>query len=152
MADKGFAKNGAAARAEERRLLLEARDGDPRALRRLLERLSPPIYRFGRSFCRDSDDAEDVMFLRYNELRPLIGDQTIFDAKALIAERKIQREEAYEFRPRAWIGAIPFASECSTWSASKGVRRPPGWLRRNSLSFWPSTSSLMTTVTFRRLT
>ncbi|HYJ32400.1 MAG TPA: sigma-70 family RNA polymerase sigma factor [Candidatus Binatia bacterium] len=61
MADKGFAKNGAAARAEERRLLLEARDGDPRALRRLLERLSPPIYRFGRSFCRDSDDAEDVM-------------------------------------------------------------------------------------------
>jgi len=62
MADKGFAKNGAAAtRAEEGRLLLAARDGDPRALRRLLERLSPPIYRFGRSFCRDSDDAQDVM-------------------------------------------------------------------------------------------
>lgn len=61
MGEKGFAKNGAAARAEERRLLLEARDGDPRALQRLLERLSPPIYRFGRSFCRDSDDAEDVM-------------------------------------------------------------------------------------------
>jgi RNA polymerase sigma-70 factor (ECF subfamily) len=62
MADKGFAKNGAAAtRAEERRLLLAAREGDPRALRRLLERLSPPIYRFGRSFCRDSDDAQDVM-------------------------------------------------------------------------------------------
>lgn len=61
MADKGFAKNGAAARAEERRLFLEAREGDPRALRRLLERLSPPIYRFGRSFCRDTDDAQDVM-------------------------------------------------------------------------------------------
>jgi RNA polymerase sigma-70 factor (ECF subfamily) len=61
MAEKGFAKSGATARAEERRLLLEAREGDPRALRRLLERLSPPIYRFGRSFCRDSDDAQDVM-------------------------------------------------------------------------------------------
>lgn len=61
MADKGFAKSGATARAEERRLLVEARDGDPRALRRLLERLSPPIYRFGRSFCGDSDDAQDVM-------------------------------------------------------------------------------------------
>ncbi|HEY7025756.1 MAG TPA: PEP-utilizing enzyme [Candidatus Limnocylindrales bacterium] len=50
------------------------------------------------------DDAEDVMFLRYNELRPLIGDQRIFDARSLIAERKAQRERAYEFRPRAWIG------------------------------------------------
>ncbi|HET7497919.1 MAG TPA: sigma-70 family RNA polymerase sigma factor [Candidatus Eisenbacteria bacterium] len=63
MPGKGFAKKGdsAASKAEERRLLTEARGGDPRALRRLLERLSPPIYRFGRSFCRDSDDAQDVM-------------------------------------------------------------------------------------------
>jgi pyruvate,water dikinase len=50
------------------------------------------------------DQAEDVVFLRYNELRPLIGDQKLFDAKSLIAERKEQREKAYEFRPRAWIG------------------------------------------------
>lgn len=62
MASKGFPKNGdASSRAEERQLLLEAREGDARALRRLLERLSPPIYRFGRSFCGDSDDAQDVM-------------------------------------------------------------------------------------------
>ncbi|MGE5178163.1 MAG: sigma-70 family RNA polymerase sigma factor [Bacteroidota bacterium] len=76
MTEKGFAENGrngarasgqagvngrGFSRDEERKLLLEAREGDPRALRRLLERLSPPIYRFGRSFCRDSDDAEDVM-------------------------------------------------------------------------------------------
>jgi pyruvate,water dikinase len=50
------------------------------------------------------DDAEDVMFLRYNELRPLIGDQSLFDAKALVAERKAERDKAYDFRPRAWIG------------------------------------------------
>jgi RNA polymerase sigma-70 factor (ECF subfamily) len=48
-------------REEERRLLALAREGDPRALRRLLEQLSPPIYRFGKGFCRDSDDAQDVM-------------------------------------------------------------------------------------------
>ncbi len=50
------------------------------------------------------DDAEDVMFLRYNELRALIGDPKAFDARVLIAERKVQREKAYEFRPRAWVG------------------------------------------------
>ena len=38
-----------------------ARGGDRRALRRLLERMSRPIYRFGRGFCRNTEDAEDVM-------------------------------------------------------------------------------------------
>src|SRR5688572_12447405 len=33
-------------------------------------------------------DAEDVMFLRYNELRALIGDPDTFDARALIDQRK----------------------------------------------------------------
>ncbi len=49
-------------------------------------------------------DAEHVMFLRYNELRALIGDQSAFDARALIAQRKDEREKAYDLRPRAWIG------------------------------------------------
>jgi len=48
--------------------------------------------------------ADDVLFLRYNELRAFIGDQTIVDAKALVAERKVQREKAYDNHPRAWIG------------------------------------------------
>ena len=30
-------------------------------MRRLLERMSRPIYRFGRGFCRNPEDAEDVM-------------------------------------------------------------------------------------------
>jgi RNA polymerase sigma-70 factor (ECF subfamily) len=47
-------------RAEERRLLAEARGGDRRALSRLLELLSGPVYRFGRGFCGDPHDAEDV--------------------------------------------------------------------------------------------
>jgi RNA polymerase sigma-70 factor (ECF subfamily) len=46
---------------EETRLLAAARDGDPRALRQLLTALSGPAFRFGRGFCRDRQDAEDVM-------------------------------------------------------------------------------------------
>ena len=52
---------GRVSRAEERRLVVAARGGDPRALRTLLQSVSGPIYRFGRNFCRDTHDAEDVM-------------------------------------------------------------------------------------------
>jgi RNA polymerase sigma-70 factor, ECF subfamily len=47
-------------RAEERRLLSAARGGERKALDRLLQLLSGPIYRFGRGFCGDPHDAEDV--------------------------------------------------------------------------------------------
>ncbi len=50
------------------------------------------------------DDAEDVMFLRYNELRGLIGDSAALDARALVTQRKAERERFYGFRPPAWIG------------------------------------------------
>ena len=51
----------AATPAEERRLARRAQAGDAVALRTLLERLAVPVYRFGRRFCRNRDDAEDVM-------------------------------------------------------------------------------------------
>jgi len=47
-------------RAEERRLLAAARAGDSGALNRLLSLLSGAVYRFGRGFCGDPHDAEDV--------------------------------------------------------------------------------------------
>lgn len=47
-------------RAEERRLLSAARGGERKALDRLLQLLSGPVYRFGRGFCGDPHDAEDV--------------------------------------------------------------------------------------------
>jgi RNA polymerase sigma-70 factor (ECF subfamily) len=47
-------------RAEERRLLSAARGGERKALDRLLRLLSGPVYRFGRGFCGDPHDAEDV--------------------------------------------------------------------------------------------
>jgi phosphohistidine swiveling domain-containing protein len=50
------------------------------------------------------DDAADVMFLKYNELRYLIGDIEGFDAKSIITERKAEREEAMKIKPKDWIG------------------------------------------------
>ena len=50
------------------------------------------------------DSPDDGMFLRYNELRPLIGDGAGIDARATVAQRKAERERAYGFRPPAWVG------------------------------------------------
>ncbi len=47
---------------------------------------------------------DDVMFLRYNELREFIADPSVFDARSLVAARKAEREHAYTVRPRDWIG------------------------------------------------
>jgi RNA polymerase sigma-70 factor (ECF subfamily) len=38
-----------------------ARGGDPAALDRLVTVLARPVYQFGRTFCRNPDDAKDVM-------------------------------------------------------------------------------------------
>ena len=48
--------------------------------------------------------ADDVIFLRYNELRYLIGDQAALDARSLVEERRAEREKSYELRPPAWVG------------------------------------------------
>jgi RNA polymerase sigma-70 factor, ECF subfamily len=47
-------------RAEERALIVAARGGDRRALSNLLTQLTGPVYRYGRVFCGDPHDAEDV--------------------------------------------------------------------------------------------
>jgi phosphohistidine swiveling domain-containing protein len=50
------------------------------------------------------DRRDDVMFLRYNELRMLIGDAAAVDARALVATRRAEREAAARVHPRNWIG------------------------------------------------
>jgi pyruvate,water dikinase len=52
------------------------------------------------------DDPEDVLYLRYNELRALIGDQGAFDARALASERRDEREAAFRLRPPDWVGTV----------------------------------------------
>ncbi|HKV88759.1 MAG TPA: PEP-utilizing enzyme [Candidatus Dormibacteraeota bacterium] len=50
------------------------------------------------------DQPDDVMFLRYNELRMYMGDPAAVEARALIASRRGEREAAYRLRPPDWIG------------------------------------------------
>ncbi len=76
------------------------------------------------------DDPEDVMFLRYNELRALIGDPAAYDARELASERRDLREEQSAVRPPEWVGtateealAFPYAS---LWGfPEKFYREPP---------------------------
>jgi phosphohistidine swiveling domain-containing protein len=62
-------------------------------------------------------DAEDVVFLHYNEVRRLLADQNAFDAKELVSDRRDEHEDAAERRPPSWVGtateealAFPYAS------------------------------------------
>ena len=50
------------------------------------------------------DDPEDVMYLRYNELRLLMADQSALDAQEVVSDRRDAREEAAERRPPSWVG------------------------------------------------
>ncbi|HEY3726254.1 MAG TPA: PEP-utilizing enzyme [Solirubrobacteraceae bacterium] len=90
------------------------------------------------------DDPEDVVFLRYNELRRLMADPEAFDAKDVVSDRRDDHEEAYERRPPAWLGtatkpAIEFpygglwgfperfyAGEPATTGEIKGLAASPG--------------------------
>jgi pyruvate,water dikinase len=50
------------------------------------------------------DEADDVIYLKYNELRYFMGDPKGYDAKSIIAQRKNERQAAYTVRPKDWIG------------------------------------------------
>ena len=52
----------------------------------------------------DRDD--DVMFLRYNELRALIGDAAAIEARTIVATRRAEREAADRIHPRDWVGTV----------------------------------------------
>jgi RNA polymerase sigma-70 factor (ECF subfamily) len=83
-------------RAEERRLLDAARSGDRRALRRLIDLLSGPIYRFGRGFCGDSHDAEDVtqvvLMALARTLKDFRGEASIVTWAYTVARRACSRQ------------------------------------------------------------
>ena len=50
------------------------------------------------------DGPDDVLFLRYNELRAFMGDPSAVDGRGIVATRRAEREKAYQVRPRPWIG------------------------------------------------
>jgi phosphohistidine swiveling domain-containing protein len=49
-------------------------------------------------------DPEDVMYLRYNELRLLMADGSALDAQELVSDRRDYNEEAADRRPPSWVG------------------------------------------------
>jgi phosphohistidine swiveling domain-containing protein len=50
------------------------------------------------------DMADDVIMLRYNQLRALIGDPEGYDARPLVAAARAKRIDAERFQPRDWVG------------------------------------------------
>lgn len=74
-------------------------------------------------------DPEDVMFLRYNELRVLMADREALDAQELVSDRRDEREQASTIRPPDWVGtatekalAFPYLS---LWGFPEKFHRPP---------------------------
>lgn len=76
------------------------------------------------------DDAEDVMFLHYNEARALVGDPAAYNARELVSDRRDDHEEATMKRPPDWLGsateealAFPYAG---LWGfPERFYRKPP---------------------------
>jgi phosphohistidine swiveling domain-containing protein len=52
------------------------------------------------------EQSDDVMFLRYNELRPLIGSGGAIPAREIVAKRRQERAAAERIRPRDWVGTV----------------------------------------------
>jgi phosphohistidine swiveling domain-containing protein len=66
------------------------------------------LIAIGRKLVEDGrlDEPDDVLFLRYNELRMLIGDPSAIDAPGLVTQRRAEREASKKIRPRNWIGTV----------------------------------------------
>jgi phosphohistidine swiveling domain-containing protein len=94
-------------------------------------RLRLVLIAIGRKLVERGDlwDPEDVVYLRYQELRQLIANPDALDAKTLVGERRDRREEASRIRPRDWVGtateealAFPYAGH---WGFPEKFNRPP---------------------------
>ncbi|MEM8630757.1 MAG: PEP-utilizing enzyme, partial [Pseudomonadota bacterium] len=75
------------------------------------------------------DDPEDINFLRYNELRALVGDAGAYDAREIVSDRRDEHEEATSKRPPDWLGtateealAFPYAG---LWGFPERFYREP---------------------------
>jgi pyruvate,water dikinase len=66
------------------------------------------LIAIGRKLVEDGrlDRPDDVLFLRYNELRMLIGDPAALDARGIVAQRRAERDAAKEVKPRNWVGTV----------------------------------------------
>jgi len=75
------------------------------------------------------DRPDDVIFLKYNELRVFMGDAAALDARAIVSQRRAERQAAYAVRPRDWVGtatesqlAFPYLN---LWGFPEKLHRQP---------------------------
>jgi phosphohistidine swiveling domain-containing protein len=76
------------------------------------------------------DDPEDVIFLRYNELRLLMTNPSSIDARTIVSDRRDEHEQAFQRRPREWVGtatqvALDFPYNALWGFPEKFYREPP---------------------------
>ncbi len=66
------------------------------------------LLRVARKMVKDGllDDAEDIMYLEYEQLRRYIGDPKSYPGRKLIAQAKAARERALAIKPRDWVGTV----------------------------------------------
>jgi phosphohistidine swiveling domain-containing protein len=76
------------------------------------------------------DEPDDVIFLRYNELRVLMADPAGMDARSIVTSCREARERAYAFRPPAWIGTATQSQldfpYLTNWGFPEKFHRKPG--------------------------
>ena len=93
------------------------------------------------------DDAEDVMYLKYNELRRLMAGSNSFDAKELVGDRRDAREDAYEVRPRDWIGTATDDSVgfpyWSLWAFPEKLNRPAAVASEGEIPGLPASAGVV---------
>ncbi len=95
-------------------------------------RLRIVLIAIGKKLVKEGllNDPEDVMYLRYNELRLLMTNPQAIDARELVSQRRDEREQAYEVRPREWVGtatkiALDFPYNALWGFPDKFYREPP---------------------------
>ena len=95
-------------------------------------RLRIVLIAIGKKLVKEGllNDLEDVMYLRYNELRLLMTNPQAIDARELVSQRRDEREQAYEVRPREWVGtatkiALDFPYNALWGFPDKFYREPP---------------------------
>ena len=76
------------------------------------------------------DDPEDVIFLRYNELRLLMTNPSAINPRTIVSDRRDEHERAFQLRPREWVGtatqvALDFPYNALWGFPEKFYREPP---------------------------
>lgn len=119
-------------RSEERRLLAAARGGDRGALNEVARRVSGSLYRFGRGFCRDPHDAEDVMqdvlAALVTSLKSFRGDATLSTWAYVVArnaclKRRRHRDRWVPLEPAAAGGEAPLMTPFEPADPAGGPER-----------------------------